>query len=251
MPNRLATENSPYLLQHAENPVDWYPWSEEALEKARVEDKPIFLSVGYAGLTLALLALYQTDPDPRWYNTAMLLAAEMDEHFTDPDGGFFDTRDDHESLLLRPKNIQDNATPSGNALAALALLQLATYGDRIGWGGQAEEMILAVQDAMRRYPAAFAQWLCAADFALGPTYEVAIIGDAPNQELTSALWGRYRPRLVAAIALHPPPDNAPALLQERPLRNNLPTAYVCQGFVCQVPVNSPGALQSQLGDKTT
>lgn len=46
--NRLAKEESPYLLQHAHNPVEWYPWGEEAIEKARREDKPIFLSVGYA-----------------------------------------------------------------------------------------------------------------------------------------------------------------------------------------------------------
>lgn len=46
--NRLAKEKSPYLLQHAHNPVDWYPWGEEAFEKARVEDKPIFLSIGYS-----------------------------------------------------------------------------------------------------------------------------------------------------------------------------------------------------------
>ena len=46
--NRLANETSPYLLQHAHNPVDWYPWGEEALEKARAENKPIFLSIGYA-----------------------------------------------------------------------------------------------------------------------------------------------------------------------------------------------------------
>jgi len=48
MPNHLARETSPYLLQHAENPVDWYPWGEEALQKARDEDKPIFLSIGYS-----------------------------------------------------------------------------------------------------------------------------------------------------------------------------------------------------------
>src|SRR5205807_4373282 len=46
--NRLAGETSPYLLQHAENPVDWYPWGEEALERARAEDKPVLLSIGYA-----------------------------------------------------------------------------------------------------------------------------------------------------------------------------------------------------------
>ena len=48
MPNRLSKEKSPYLLQHAENPVDWYAWGDEALQKARKEDKPLFLSIGYA-----------------------------------------------------------------------------------------------------------------------------------------------------------------------------------------------------------
>jgi hypothetical protein len=51
MPNRLINTTSPYLLQHAENPVDWYPWGEEALKKSKDEDKPIFLSIGYAGFT--------------------------------------------------------------------------------------------------------------------------------------------------------------------------------------------------------
>ncbi len=46
--NRLALEQSPYLLQHADNPVDWYPWGDEAFEKAKAEDKPIFLSIGYS-----------------------------------------------------------------------------------------------------------------------------------------------------------------------------------------------------------
>jgi hypothetical protein len=48
IPNRLINEKSPYLLQHANNPVDWCPWGEEAFEKARLEDKPVFLSIGYS-----------------------------------------------------------------------------------------------------------------------------------------------------------------------------------------------------------
>jgi uncharacterized protein YyaL (SSP411 family) len=48
MSNRLKDETSPYLLQHAHNPVDWYPWGPEALEKARAEDRPILLSIGYS-----------------------------------------------------------------------------------------------------------------------------------------------------------------------------------------------------------
>ena len=52
--NKLVNEQSPYLLQHAYNPVDWYPWSEEAFEKARIENKPIFLSIGYSTFTVVL-----------------------------------------------------------------------------------------------------------------------------------------------------------------------------------------------------
>jgi uncharacterized protein YyaL (SSP411 family) len=203
----------------------------------------------YAGLVLGLLALYQTDPDPHWYQFALKLADEMIAHFPDPDGGFFDTRDDHETLLLRPKDLQDNATPSGNALAALALLKLSVYGDRMAYRDLAEAMLIAIQDAMVRYPAAFAQWLCAVDFALGPTHEVVILGDIEDpdtQSLVNTLWKAYRPRLVTGISTYPSTNDAPALLGNRPLINNRPTAYVCQGFVCRKPVNSPEKLTEQL-----
>jgi uncharacterized protein YyaL (SSP411 family) len=203
----------------------------------------------YAGLILALLTLYQSEPNPEWYVTSLKLADETVAHFIDPTGGFFDTRDDHEALLVRPKDIQDNATPSGNALAAIALLQLATYGDRNERRGVAEDMLSSVQTTMLRYPTAFAQWLCAADFAVGPTYEVAIIGDLDNfntHQFLKTLWKSYRPRQVTAISAYPPGPGSPSLLKDRPLVNNLPTAYVCQGFVCLTPVNSPDEMESQL-----
>lgn len=203
----------------------------------------------YAGLTLALLSLYQSDPDPEWYRLALLLADEMVTHFSDPNGGFFDTRDDHEPLLVRPKEIQDNATPSGSALACMALLQLATYGDRGAWRNIAENMLASITNALLRYPTAFAQWLVAADFAVGPTREVAIIGDpgdSTTQGLLKTLWKTYRPRLVTAVSVYPPADGSPALLADRPLINNQATAYVCQGFVCLQPVNSPEEMDRQL-----
>jgi uncharacterized protein YyaL (SSP411 family) len=203
----------------------------------------------YAGLILGFLALYQTVSDPRWYKFALRLADEMMEHFSDPDGGFFDTRDDHETLLFRPKDLQDNATPSGNALAALALLQLSAYGDRIAFRDTAEEMLLSMQDAMIRYPTAFAQWLCAVDFALGPTYEIAILGntqDSSTQALVNILWGSYRPRIVSAVSDHPPEADAPKLLENRSLLKDQPTAYICQGFVCHQPVITPEEMVSQL-----
>jgi uncharacterized protein len=219
-------------------------WREgQAKHNAYLED--------YAGSVLALLALYQSDPNTEWYTTALKLADQMVAHFADPNGGFFDTRNDHETLLVRPKDIQDNATPSGNGLAAMALLQLAAYGDRATWRSVAEGMLAGLQNMLVRYPTSFAQWLSATDFAVGPAREVAIIGDFNNtgtRELIRALWNRYRPRLITAISSHPPGSGSPALLADRPLISGQPTAYVCQSFVCLQPVNSPDEMEMQLED---
>ena len=219
-------------------------WREgQAKHNAYLED--------YAGLILALSTLYQSDPNTEWYTKALTLGDQMVAHFIDPNGGFFDTRDDHEALLVRPKDIQDNATPSGNALAAMALLQFASYGDRGAWRGVAEDALANVQNALLRYPTSFAQWLVAADFAVGPTNEVAIVGNPSDERmkvLIQTLWKSYRPRLVSAISTYPPGPGSPALLSDRPLLNNQPTAYVCQGFVCLQPVNSPRDMESQMAD---
>jgi uncharacterized protein len=240
---QVAIRNARFLLSNLYiNDRLHRSWREgQAKHNAYLED--------YAGLILALLGLYQSDPNPEWYLSALKLADEMVEHFVDPNGGFFDTRDDHETLLVRPKDIQDNATPSGNALAATALLELAAYGDRTEWRDSAEEMLSSVFGSMLRYPTAFAQWLCAADFAIGPTDEVAIIGDSQRtetKELLNTLWKTYRPRQVTAISNYPPEPDGPALLKDRPLLNDLPTAYICQGFVCLQPVNSPAEMETQL-----
>jgi len=209
----------------------------------------------YATLILGLLALYQADADGSWYTAALRLADEMAVHYADPTGGFFDTRNDAEELLYRPKDLQDNATPSGSALAACALLQLAAYGDRLDGRGVAEAMLGSMQELISHHPTAFAQWLQAADFALGPVHEVAVVGEAGHplmEALLEALWKRYRPRLVAAVSVNPaapgqpPTPGAPALLNDRPLKDGLPTAYVCQGFVCKRPVNSVEEMERQL-----
>ncbi len=203
----------------------------------------------YASLILALLALYQSDPNPDWFNTAHKLTEEMLTHFSDPQGGFFDTRADHEELLVRPKDLQDNAAPSGNALAALALLQLSTYNANPAWRALAEKMLGGMQALMTRYPTGFAQWLSAADFAIGPVQEVAIVGDLDSpqtKELVATLWEQYRPRLVAAISTPSNVPQEPKLLANRAQLNDQATAYVCQAFVCQQPVTSEGDLRSQL-----
>ncbi len=200
----------------------------------------------YAALILALLALYQADWDGRWFETARQLAEEMVTVFADPAGGFYDTSQEQTHLLLRPKELQDNATPSGNALAALALLALGAYGvhndERHGWRPAVEAMLATLQESVRRYPTAFAFWLQAMDFAVGPVRQVACVwppdGAPREDELLGWLAASYRPRSVAAAAPYPLPAGGvfPDLLHDRPLVGGRLTVYVCTGFVCHRPV---------------
>ncbi|MEJ2600668.1 MAG: thioredoxin domain-containing protein [Anaerolineales bacterium] len=203
----------------------------------------------YAALILALLSLYQSDPHPHWFQSALQLNEEMLANYSDPDGGFFDTRADQGDLILRPKGFQDNATPSGNALATMALIQLATYQGNEEWRSLAEKMISGVQEAAGQYPTGFSYWLCATDAFFTPFQEVAILGD-PHHSQTSALihqlWSHYRPHTLAAISPFPPASGSPALLNQRPLLNHKPTAYVCQNFACKMPVTDPKDFAAQL-----
>jgi uncharacterized protein YyaL (SSP411 family) len=238
-----ATRNADFLLMNMYKDGHLFrSWREGAANhNAYLED--------YAGLALALLSLYQADTNPRWYQAAFSLVQEFLDHFTDPAGGFFDTCDDHETLLYRPKDVQDNATPSGSALAATALLRLAAYEGRSDWRLIAEKMLTSNLGMMMRYPSAFAQWLQAAGFALGPANEVAILGDPEDRstkDLLQALWRGYHPHMLLATSAYPPPAGSPALLNDRPLLNGKPTAYVCRGFVCQQPVNTPDEMLAQL-----
>jgi hypothetical protein len=203
----------------------------------------------YAGLIMGLLSLYQSDPSPRWFETATQLTQDMLYHFNDPEFGFFDTRDDHEPLLFRPKDLQDNATPSGNSLAALALLQMAAYTGRGEWRDKAETSLLHMLDQVSMHPTAYSNWLCAIDFATANVAEVAIIG-AENDPLTIALievlWSEFRPHMIFAQTDLPIDPNTPPLLANRDLINNQPTAYVCKNHICTNPVNSPQELGNLL-----
>ncbi|MCC6568813.1 MAG: thioredoxin domain-containing protein, partial [Anaerolineales bacterium] len=119
----LATRNADFLLSRLRpNGKLKHSWrGEKTTGEVFLED--------YAALILGLLELYQTDFNDRWFSAAKELADEMIEQFNDPAGGFFDTSKHGEALLLRPKDTQDNATPSGNALACEALLKLAAFTD--------------------------------------------------------------------------------------------------------------------------
>lgn len=203
----------------------------------------------YAALILGLLELYQTDFNDRWFIAAKDLADEMIEKFSDPEGGFFDTPNDGEQLLLRPKDIQDNATPSGNALACEALVKLAAFTDKGKYRDLAEKGLELVNGFVLRYPLGFGRWLSVLENALGTMKQVAVVGDADSenfQRMLKAVWAEYRPGVVVAASSHPIKEKSPALLNGREMINGSSTAYVCEGFVCKFPVTEIAPLLEQL-----
>jgi hypothetical protein len=204
----------------------------------------------YAHLAEGLLALYETTFDERWFTLARGLADAILERFADPEGGFFDTAVDHERLVTRPKDPQDNATPSGGAMAATVLLRLAALTGEGRYRDAAERAIGTVVPYMSRYPTGFAQWLVAASFAAGDAVEVAVIGDpsaSVTRELLEPVWSTWRPFQVLALAApEEAATSAVPLLHDRPMIDLQPTAYVCRDFVCSLPVTSPSRLIDQL-----
>jgi hypothetical protein len=201
----------------------------------------------------ACLTLYETTFELRWFTEASALAGELIRLFHDAErGGFFQTGSDAETLVLRPKDLYDNAVPSGNSAAADVLLRLAHLTgepdhERIGTSA-----LRLVRDAMAGAPSGFGHALCALDRFLGPVREIAVVGD-PAAEGTRALVEevtvrRWLPNHVLAVA--DPGDAAAraavALLLDRPQLEGRPTAYVCERFTCRLPVTDPSALARQL-----
>lgn len=241
--HELATRNAEFLVTTLR--------PERKLRRSWRDGKTtneVFLE-DYAALIIGLLELYQTDFDTKWFSAAMELAEEMIQRFSDPAGGFFDTPADGESLLIRPKDIQDNATPSGNALAVEALLKLAALTDRGDFRDIAERSLGQVTRFAVQYPTGFGRWLAAGQFATGKVKQVALIlsGDEENNRaLVETTFERYRPNMVVGASRLPVGDEAPALVRDRPLVEGKSTAYVCEGFVCLQPVISPEELVRQL-----
>ena len=203
----------------------------------------------YAALILGLLELYQTDFQEKWFTAAQHLAEEMIDLFKDSNGGFFDTSKAGEELLLRPKDLQDNATPSGNALACEALLKLAALTDNGNYRDIAEKSLRLIANFALRYPTSFGRWLSAADFALANVKQVAVMYESnleEARELLQIIQAEYRPNTVVAASPHPAAEHAPGLLLDRPLKEGKSTVYVCEGFVCKMPVNTISELQGFL-----
>ena len=240
---QVAQRNADFILQHL--------FVEGRLRRSWRQGQTsleVFLE-DYATLILGLLELYQSDFNPRWFDAAQTLTGEMIDQFHDPDGGFFDTTRAAETVLLRPKDLQDNATPSGNALATEASLKMAAFTENSEWLQLAEGSLAQVVGMATEYPTAFSRWLSVADFSQNSTRQIALIGDLDSVEMAEFLREireEYRPNTVVAAAGLPIPEGSPALLADRPMLDGKVTAYVCEGFVCKRPATSVSELKELL-----
>jgi uncharacterized protein YyaL (SSP411 family) len=205
----------------------------------------------YAMVAAALIDVYEATFERRWLDESRNLADEMLRLFWDESvGGFYDTGIDHEALIVRPRNLFDNAVPSGSAVAIETLLRLRVLTGEASYESRALTALRAMADLMGRHPTAFGRFLCAHDFNLGPHVEVALI--TPRLEETAGLveevFGRYLPNRVVAGARAG--DAAAAaglpLLEGRSVVDGRPTAFVCQNYACELPATDRATLARQL-----
>jgi uncharacterized protein YyaL (SSP411 family) len=209
----------------------------------------------HALLASAMLTLFARTGELRWFHEARRLVDDLVGLFADRErGGFFQSGADVDPLVIRPKELYDNAVPSGNSAAAEVLLRMALLtGDRelerIGVSA-----IRLLPEVLGRAPTGFGHALSALDLYLGPSHEVAIAGSMDDPSTVALadeiLAARYLPNTVLAIGR--PDDDAAgeavALLRDRPQVDGLPTAYVCRRFACRLPVTRPEDLAAQLLD---
>ena len=222
-----------------------------AWKDGRAGTVPGFLD-DYALLADGLLALYEATFEPRWLHASRALADEMLARFWDDTiGGFYDTADDHEALVVRPRDTGDNATPSGNSAAAEVLLRLAIIFDQPIYRARADAILGSLATFLARYPTGFGRYLAAAEFALAAPHEIALVGTpaAPDmQALCAVIFQPFRPNKVVVQSNASGPTFESPLLEGRAQIGGQATAYVCHHYACQLPVNEPGALAAQLGD---
>jgi uncharacterized protein len=234
-----ARTNAEFLLRALRREDGRFLRSSRAPYLAYAED--------YAALLEALVTLAELD-SPRWLAPAREVADELLRLFADPDGpGFFTTGVDAEQLVVRPKDLFDNATPAASSLAANGLLRLAAITGERSYEQPAVAIVRALGGPMASHPTAFPYLLEPFERLVRAPLEIAIVGD-PADPRTAALRREVTRRLVpgSVLLVGAPGSVASPLFDGRTQRDGAPTAYVCEHYACREPVTEPDALGAQL-----
>ena len=209
----------------------------------------------YAFLVWGLLELYETSFEAPYLRKAGELTQEMIAHFWDEgNGGFYFTPDDGEPLITRPKELYDGALPSGNSVALSNLLRLARSTANTDYQEKAAHLVQLFSPAVKQAPSAYTQLMVGLDFALGPSYEVVIVG-TPGAEDTRAMVRALRKEFLPhkVVLFKPSSSDTPEIAHLAPFTkdlssiNNHTTAYICRNYSCTLPTTSIDTALQLLG----
>jgi hypothetical protein len=199
----------------------------------------------HAALAVGLLALYQATGEVKWHREARSTVEAMLDLFSDGAGGLRRTGRDAERLVVEPRDLFDNPLPSGNSLAAEALLLLSLSTGERRYREAAEAAIRAGGGLIARYPTAVGHLLSVLHSLLAGPREVAVVGEGAA-DLAGVVWERFRPDVFIAVSADDSAGDEVPLLADR-YRAERTLAYVCRDFVCRAPLSDPDVLRSELG----
>ena len=203
----------------------------------------------YAAVALGFIALYEATLDSVWVERAESITESMIRWFWDESAGaFFDTASDAEQLITRPRDITDNAMPSGTSMAADLLLHLSDLTNDTGMHDRAMSVLAGAAPLLTQFPTGFGHLLGVADMAVFGAVEVAIVGDRSHGEfgvLEREVASHYVPSLVLAGG-EPGGGERIALLSGRMPLDGIPTVYVCRAYTCEEPATEASRLAEQL-----
>jgi uncharacterized protein YyaL (SSP411 family) len=195
------------------------------------------LAADHAALVDAFVRLAECTGEARWITEATAVADLMLDHFWDVDhGGLFTTPDDGETLVARQKELFDNATPSANSTAAVALYRLAALTGEARYTNHGDRILQLVAAVVEQAPSAFSLALAAAELRRAGATEVVVAGERPD--LVAVVAERWRPGVVLAWG-----ERYDSPLWEARVDGR---AYVCREYACQAPQDSPDGLRAQL-----
>jgi hypothetical protein len=230
-----AVRNGEFLVRELRRPDGrWHrSWHEDGTPRAR----HAALAADLAALVDAFTRLGEASGERRWTNLAVETADQLLDNHWDPElGGLFTTANDAERLVVRQKDLLDNATPSANSLAAVALLRLAGLTGEVRFANHADRILQLLDPVMRRASSAAGNALAALHTRLAGTSELVVPGSLGD--FATVVHGSWRPNLVVAWG----EGDASPLWEGRTTGN----AYLCRGQVCMTPASDAATLVAQL-----